>query len=123
MKIKTSALLVSVILTTLNMSVVYAASDVKIPFSYGKGSQLYEDNCSSCHGIKLDGTDKGPPLIHAFYKPSHHGDSSFYSAALKGVRAHHWKFGDMPPVKGMTAKMMDRIVPYVRFYQQQMKLY
>lgn len=123
MKIKTSALLVSVILTTLNISVVNAAGDVKIPFSYGKGKQLYEENCSSCHGVKLDGTDKGPPLIHAFYKPSHHGDGAFYKAALKGARAHHWNFGDMLPVKGMTAKKMDSIVPYVRFYQQQMKLY
>ena len=123
MKVKTSALLVSVILTTLNISVVNAAGDVKIPFSYGLGKQLYDENCSSCHGVKLDGTDKGPPLIHAFYKPSHHGDGAFYNAALKGVRAHHWNFGDMPAVKGMTRRMMDKIVPYVRFYQQQMKLY
>jgi cytochrome c2 len=123
MQIKTSALLVSVILTTINMSAIYAAGEVKIPFSYSKGKQLFEKNCSACHGLKLDGTDQGPPLIHAFYKPSHHGDSAFYKAGLKGARAHHWNFGDMPPVKGMTAKKMDSIVPYVRFYQQQMKLY
>ncbi len=123
MKIKTSTLLVSVFLTTVNIPAVYAASEVKIPFSYGKGKLLYNENCSSCHGMKLGGTDNGPPLIHAFYKPSHHGDGAFYKAALKGVRAHHWKFGDMPPVKGMTSKMMDRILPYIRFYQQQMKLY
>jgi len=123
MKIKTSALLVSVILITINMSTVHAATEVKIPFSYSKGKNLFETNCSACHGVKLDGTDQGPPLIHAFYKPSHHGDRAFYKAGLEGARAHHWIFGDMPPVKGMTTKKMDHIVPYVRFYQQQLKLY
>lgn len=123
MKIKTSALLVSVILTGINMPTLYAASEVKIPFSYAKGKQLFDENCSSCHGVKLDGTDKGPPLVHVFYKASHHGDRSFYKASLKGARAHHWNFGDMPPVKGMTTEKLDSIVPYIRFYQQQMKLY
>ena len=123
MKIKKTALLVSVLLSAINMPAVYAATEVKIPFSYGKGKHLYDENCSACHGVKLNGSDKGPPLIHPFYKPSHHGDGAFYNAALKGVRAHHWKFGDMPAVKAMTAKKMDSIVPYVRFYQQQMKLY
>lgn len=123
MKIKTRTLVISTILAAVNISTVFAASDIKVPFNHGLGNQLYDENCSSCHGIKLNGTDQGPPLIHAFYKPSHHGDSAFYKAALKGARAHHWKFGDMQPVKGITSKMMDRIVPYIRFYQKQMKLY
>jgi len=29
----------------------------------------------------------------------------------------------MPPVEGMTAKKMDSLVPYVRYNQQQKKLY
>jgi len=49
--------------------------------------------------------------------------SSFYRAALKGVKQHHWNFGDMPPVAGMTPGKMDRIVPYLRHYQRQKKLY
>jgi len=105
------------------MSVGGAAGDIKIPFELGRGKVLYEKNCSSCHGLQLGGTDKGPPLIHAFYKPSHHGDQSFYRAALNGVRQHHWKFGDMPAVSDMSVNKMDRLVPYVRYYQQQMKLY
>ena len=105
---------------------VYAASpqdDIQIPFRYAKGQQLFEQNCSACHGQNLTGSDKGPPLLHPFYKPSHHNDASFYKAGLKGVKAHHWNFGDMPPVNGMSRKKMDRIVPYIRFYQQQKKLY
>jgi len=100
-----------------------AAETIEIPFSLAKGQVLYEKYCSSCHGVQLDGTDEGPPLVHPFYKPSHHGDKSFYRAALQGTKQHHWNFGDMPPVAGMTPKKMDRVVPYVRFYQKQKKLY
>ena len=100
-----------------------ATEEVEIPFHLGKGQFLYEKYCSSCHGLQLNGSDKGPPLLHPFYKPSHHGDQSFYRAALQGVQQHHWAFGNMAPVEGMTTKKMDSLVPYVRYYQQQKKLY
>ena len=100
-----------------------AAETIEIPFSLAKGQVLYEKYCSSCHGLQLDGTNEGPPLVHPFYKPSHHGDKSFYRAALQGTKQHHWNFGDMKPVEGMTRKKMDSLVPYVRYYQQQKKLY
>jgi len=102
---------------------IMAAEEVEVPFHLGKGQLLYEKYCSSCHGLQLTGSDKGPPLLHPFYKPSHHGDKAFYRAALQGVKQHHWEFGDMPPVEGMTPKKMDSLVPYVRYYQQQKKLY
>ena len=102
---------------------VVASEDIEVPFHLGKGKMLYEKYCSSCHGLQLNGSEKGPPLIHPFYKPSHHGDKSFYRAALQGARQHHWEFGDMPAVVGMTSKKMDSLVPYVRYYQQQMKLF
>ncbi|MDH3389242.1 MAG: cytochrome c [Gammaproteobacteria bacterium] len=100
-----------------------ASEDIDIPFHLGKGQLLYEKYCSSCHGLQLNGSDKGPPLIHPFYKPSHHGDKSFYRAVLQGVKQHHWNFGDMPAVAGMTPKKMDSLVPYVRYYQQQKNLF
>lgn len=100
-----------------------AAKQIEVPFSLAKGQMLYEKYCSSCHGLQLDGTDEGPPLVHPFYKPSHHGDKSFYRAVLQGTKQHHWNFGDMKPVEGMTRKKMDSLVPYVRYYQQQKKLY
>ncbi len=100
-----------------------SAEEIKIPFHLAKGQLLYEKYCSSCHGLQLNGSDKGPPLIHPFYKPSHHNDKSVYRAALKGVKQHHWNFGDMPPVVGMTPGKMDRVVPYLRYYQRQKKLY
>ena len=87
------------------------------------GSAIYFSTCSACHGVQLNGSDQGPPLVHPFYKPSHHNDGSIYRAALKGVKQHHWNFGNMPPVAGMTPGKMDSVVPYIRYYQQQKKLY
>ncbi len=100
-----------------------AAEDVPIPFHLGKGQMLYEKYCSQCHGARLDGSGEGPPLVHPFYKPSHHGDGAFYRAVLKGTRQHHWNFGDMAPVAGMTAKKMDSLLPFIRYYQQQKGLF
>jgi len=112
-----------ILLLPLQSTSVLASEEIEVPFELGLGQAFYDEYCSSCHGLNLNGTDKGPPLIHPFYKPSHHGDEAFYRAALQGVRQHHWEFGDMPPVAGMTRKKMDKLLPYVRYYQQQMKLY
>jgi cytochrome c len=61
-----------------------------VPFQYGRGMQIFREKCSVCHGKWAEGTaDKGPPLVHPYYEPSHHDDDSFYRAALSGVNAHH----------------------------------
>jgi cytochrome c5 len=120
---KTGTALSSIAWICLFCSVAPASEEIQVPFKLARGQLIYEKYCSSCHGLQLGGTDKGPPLIHPFYKPSHHGDRSFYRAALEGVRQHHWNFGDMPPVAGMTPGKMDAVVPFVRYYQQQKKLY
>ena len=96
-----------------------ASNSVKVPFKYALGKSLFEKDCSSCHGVTGTGTDKGPTFMHAFYKPNHHGDASFYRAAMSGVKAHHWKFGDMLPVEGMTQRTIVKIVPYIRWMQVQ----
>ncbi len=111
------------LLLPLTTGTIKAAEEIEIPFYLAKGQILFEKYCSSCHGAELNGSDKGPPLVHPFYKPSHHDDKSFYRAALQGVRQHHWEFGDMPPVEGITPKKIDSLVPYIRYYQQKMKLY
>ena len=51
--------------------------EAQVPFSLGLGKQTFEENCASCHGNSGYGTKKGPPLMHAYYKPSHHGDHGF----------------------------------------------
>lgn len=81
------------------------------------GQIAFEENCATCHGINAAGTDKGPTFLHAFYKAGHHGDGAFENAAKNGVRAHHWQFGDMPPVEGITDAEIRWITKYVRELQ------
>ncbi|WP_455199552.1 c-type cytochrome [Kaarinaea lacus] len=99
------------------------ANSVKVPFKFAVGKKKFQENCASCHGQRLEGSKVGPPLLHGFYKPSHHNDASFYRAALNGVRAHHWNFGNMPRIEGVTRKDMDQIIPFIRWYQQEKGLY
>lgn len=91
----------------------------KVPFSYALGMSQYVELCSSCHGEWGDGTDQGPPLLHVFYKRSHHSNASFHRAIMNGVKAHHWNFGDMPPVAGATEGDVKSIVRFVRWLQNE----
>jgi mono/diheme cytochrome c family protein len=61
------------------------------------GRTAYERRCLQCHGLHGAGTAAGPPLVHSVYRPAHHADVAFALAVRRGVRAHHWRFGDMPP--------------------------
>jgi mono/diheme cytochrome c family protein len=116
-------LLVGSLVLPLYATAAENTGSLDVPFRYASGQLLFEKNCSSCHGVDLTGTDQGPPLLHPYYKPSHHGDNAFYAAAMRGVRAHHWNFGDMKPVEGMTESKIKRIVSFVRYYQQLKGLY
>ena len=82
------------------------------------GKALYQKNCAACHGVDLKGTHKGPPFLHRVYEPSHHGDLAFQLAAKNGVRAHHWQFGDMKPVPGITPDEVAHITAYIRAAQR-----
>lgn len=83
------------------------------------GKRAFEAKCVQCHGANAAGQNGvAPPLVHKIYEPSHHGDMAFVLAAQNGVRAHHWKFGDMPPVEGLTQGDVMMIVTYVRELQQ-----
>ncbi len=83
-----------------------------------RGQQLFQASCAACHGQDLGGTDKGPPLVHAVYRPSHHADLAFQLAVQNGVRAHHWPFGDMAPIEKVTPEDVANIIAYVRKEQQ-----
>lgn len=81
------------------------------------GSQLYAQNCASCHGADLGGTSKGPSHLSQVYEPNHHPDAAFRSAIAGGAQAHHWNFGDMPPVEGLTEEEVDAIISFIRDQQ------
>lgn len=83
------------------------------------GETLFNANCSGCHGSHATGSDSGPPLVDRIYEPNHHGDASFHLAVRRGVRAHHWGFGDMPPIPAVKDEEIGRIVAYVRWLQKQ----
>ncbi len=82
------------------------------------GAELYGQSCASCHGADLRGTDQGPSHLSQVYAPDHHPDASFRAAVTQGSTAHHWNFGDMPPVEGLSDEEIDLIIAYVREQQE-----
>ena len=100
-----------------------AIVSIELPDELSKVAQIgklaFQSNCLACHGENAVG-QKGvaPPLIHKIYEPSHHGDESFQRAVAMGVRAHHWKFGNMPAIDGLTRADVKAITEYVRELQR-----
>lgn len=82
------------------------------------GSDSYRTFCSACHGTDLRGTTQGPSFLSVVYEPNHHADFAFASAAKNGVVAHHWGFGDMPPVARITDEEVAAVTAYVRSVQE-----
>jgi cytochrome c len=89
------------------------------PAEHSRGETLYDANCASCHGPKGMGTTQGPPLVHVIYEPGHHSDASFHVATQRGVFAHHWRFGNMPPQPQVAQEDVAAIIGYVRWLQRQ----
>lgn len=89
------------------------------PAEHRQGDSLFAANCASCHGESAKGSDKGPPLLHVIYEPSHHSDASFVLAARRGVAAHHWRFGNMPPQPQVDSVSLQKIIAYVRWAQRE----
>jgi mono/diheme cytochrome c family protein len=82
------------------------------------GAALYSANCAECHGSDLRGTEKGPSHLSIIYEPNHHADGAFLFAVQRGVRAHHWDFGDMPPIEGLKPEDIEAIIAFVREHQR-----
>lgn len=96
---------------------------VLVPATFSPNAQIgkraFEATCAACHGANAAGQDDvAPPLVHKIYEPSHHGDEAFQRAAAQGVRAHHWPFGDMPPVEDVSRTDVGMIIAYIRELQQ-----
>ena len=97
---------------------------VRLPASFTEqeqtGKRAFDAVCATCHGQNAQGKEGvGPPLVHKIYEPDHHGDMAFVLAAQNGVRAHHWRFGNMPPVEGVTKVDVRNIIAYVRALQRE----
>jgi mono/diheme cytochrome c family protein len=90
-----------------------------VPAELREGEALFGRHCSACHGEAALGTEIGPPLVHPVYRPGHHADAAFLLAVLRGVRAHHWGFGDMPPLPVVSRDEATAVVAYVRWLQRE----
>ena len=84
------------------------------------GKRAFDAKCAACHGANAAGQNGvAPPLVHTIYRPNHHSDMAFVNAAQNGVTSHHWKFGNMPPVEGLTNADVKYIARYVRELQKE----
>ena len=100
-----------------------ALAAVSLPENLSQNAQIgklaFGVKCASCHGTNAAGQDGvAPPLVHIIYEPGHHGDEAFQRAVEMGVRAHHWPFGDMPIIEGITRGDIKMITAYVRELQR-----
>lgn len=82
------------------------------------GEPLYQQHCAQCHGADLRGTDLGPSHLSIVYEPNHHGDAAFLAAVSRGSPAHHWDFGAMPPIPGLSQEDVAAITAFVRERQR-----
>jgi mono/diheme cytochrome c family protein len=89
-----------------------------VPAEHARGETLYAQHCEACHGPQATGSETAPPLVHAVYRTRHHGDEAFQIAVAQGVRAHHFRFGDMPAVPGLSREQVAEITAYVRWLQR-----
>lgn len=99
-------------------------AQVRVPASFTAnaqiGNRIFDAKCSVCHGTNAAGQNGvAPPLVHKIYEPSHHGDMAFVLAAKNGVRAHHWKFGNMPRIEGITDGEVKLVTTYIRELQRE----
>jgi mono/diheme cytochrome c family protein len=96
-----------------------AAGGGTAPAELQVGEAKFNAHCSACHGPQATGTQQGPPLVHKIYEPNHHGDPAFFRAAEFGVKAHHWEFGNMPKIEGISSADVEQIIRYIRWLQRQ----
>ena len=82
------------------------------------GEESFQNRCAVCHGELADGTVAGPPLVNRLYEIGHHPNFSFHNAVNNGVTAHHWNFGDMPPIPNVPPEEVDAIICHVRDLQR-----
>jgi mono/diheme cytochrome c family protein len=116
---RTAALVVAFTLAACGGDGDTAATLQSVPADMlATGQELYEQSCAECHGVDLRGTDKGPSHLSVVYEPTHHGDGAFLVAVLRGARAHHWDFGNMPPIPNLDTDDVAAITAYVRSVQQ-----
>ena len=119
-----SALWLSVNNSADDIIIKNVPTNVLLPDTLSQNAQIgklaFEAKCTSCHGTNAAGREGvAPPLVHIIYESNHHGDESFQRAVAMGVQAHHWSFGNMPAVEGLTRGDVMMIIKYIRELQRE----
>lgn len=119
-----SALWLSVNNSADDIIIKSVSTNVLLPDTLSQNAQIgklaFEAKCTSCHGTNAAGRDGvAPPLVHIIYEPNHHGDESIQRAVAMGVQTHHWSFGNMPAVEGLTRGDVKMIIKYIRELQRE----
>ena len=96
---------------------------VKLPELTGsalRGQQVFGAICAACHGPNAGGIEgSAPPLINRLYVPGHHSDMAIRLAVRRGVQSHHWRFGNMPVIEGLTDADITDIIAFIRAVQKE----
>ena len=82
------------------------------------GEELFNANCSVCHGVGATGTTQGLTLIDGIYRPGHHPHFIIRNAVYQGVKQHHWFFGNLAPAAGVSSVDVENTIRYVRELQR-----
>ncbi len=103
-----------------NGAIVTVALPAELSSEAQIGQRGFEAFCAACHGLNAVGQNGvAPPLVHITYEPNHHGDGAFLSAVRNGVQSHHWDFGNMPVIEGLTDADVRAITQYIRALQRE----
>lgn len=68
-------------------------------------------------GLICEGPTRGPSHLSIVYEPNHHTDDSFRLAIANGVPQHHWNFGAMEPVDGLSDNEVEAVIAFIRSEQ------
>lgn len=97
-----------------------ALAQVHLPAGLkGDGMRAYRRACARCHGDIAQGKDGiAPPLVHVIYGQAALSDAAVEKAMRQGVGAHHWPFGNMPAIEGLSDQQIVDIIQFLRALQQ-----
>jgi mono/diheme cytochrome c family protein len=100
------------------LAVVAAACGADGPqSSVDRGAAIYSANCAQCHGVDLEGTERGPSLLDPAYRSDQLTDAAVADAVRNGVAERLWEFGPMPANGALSDAQIDAIVEFLRAEQ------
>lgn len=108
----------NVALFALSVALLGAACSSSETSESVDGATVYEQNCASCHGSDLRGTAQGPSQLSIVYEPNHHSDDAYRAAIRNGAPQHHWAFGNMPAIQGISDDEIELVIQFIRQQQE-----